>query len=95
MVLSALVNCDKPTALQSVDFTFFRFLHLAPFHISALCAMTTLRPRPPYSDDELKQLYPDHLELRLVQVLLRHGERVPVSVRFQNVRVLVPPRYPD
>ncbi|ETN46572.1 uncharacterized protein HMPREF1541_00757 [Cyphellophora europaea CBS 101466] len=46
--------------------------------------MTTLQPRPPYSEEELKKLYPENLELRLVQVLLRHGERAPVSVRFQN-----------
>lgn len=50
--------------------------------------MTTLQTRPPYSQQELDQLYPEDLELRLVQVLLRHGERVPVSVRFQNVRLL-------
>lgn len=47
--------------------------------------MTTLKPREPYTQDELEQLYPANLELRLVQVLLRHGERAPVSVRFQNV----------
>ncbi len=47
--------------------------------------MTTLVPRPPYSQEELDKLYPKDLELRLVQVLLRHGERAPVSVRFQNV----------
>lgn len=46
--------------------------------------MTSLIPRPPYSDDELKALYPPHLELQLVQILLRHGERSPVSARFQN-----------
>ncbi|KAI0526562.1 histidine phosphatase superfamily [Xylaria bambusicola] len=46
--------------------------------------MTTLVPRPPYTDDELKSLYPVNLELQLVQVLLRHGERTPVSPRFQN-----------
>ncbi|KAI0969238.1 histidine phosphatase superfamily [Xylaria arbuscula] len=46
--------------------------------------MTTLVPRPPYSDDELKSLYPANLELQLVQVLLRHGERTPVSARFQK-----------
>ena len=50
--------------------------------------MTTLVPRPPYSQEELNKLYPAELELRLVQVLLRHGERVPVSVRFQNVLLL-------
>ena len=47
--------------------------------------MTTLQPRPPYTKEELEKLYPDNLELRLVQVLLRHGERAPVSARFQNV----------
>ncbi|KAI0456141.1 histidine acid phosphatase [Xylaria acuta] len=46
--------------------------------------MTTLVPRPPYSKDELKSLYPANLELQLVQILLRHGERTPVSPRFQN-----------
>lgn len=46
--------------------------------------MTTLVPRPPYDKDELKSLYPANLELQLVQVLLRHGERTPVSARFQN-----------
>lgn len=29
-------------------------------------------------------LYPHGLELQLVQVLMRHGERTPVSARFQN-----------
>ncbi|EAQ89084.1 hypothetical protein CHGG_05703 [Chaetomium globosum CBS 148.51] len=46
--------------------------------------MTTLVPRAPYTDDELRKLYPDGLELQLVQVLMRHGERTPVSARFQN-----------
>ncbi|KAI0480579.1 phosphoglycerate mutase-like protein [Xylariaceae sp. FL0804] len=46
--------------------------------------MTSLIPRPPYSQDELRRLYPKDLELQLVQVLLRHGERTPVSARFQN-----------
>lgn len=46
--------------------------------------MTSLRPRPPYTDEELQKLYPPGLELQLVQVLLRHGERTPVSARFQN-----------
>lgn len=48
--------------------------------------MTSLVPRPAYSQEELDKLYPQDLELRLVQVLLRHGERAPVSARFQNVR---------
>lgn len=46
--------------------------------------MTTLTPREPYSQEELVQLYPPQLELRLVQVLLRHGERTPVSARFAS-----------
>ncbi|KAI1645414.1 phosphoglycerate mutase-like protein [Daldinia loculata] len=46
--------------------------------------MTSLIPRPPYTEDELKTLYPENLQLQLVQILLRHGERSPVSVRFQN-----------
>ncbi|EUC49474.1 hypothetical protein COCMIDRAFT_84572 [Bipolaris oryzae ATCC 44560] len=46
--------------------------------------MTTLVPRQPYSKDELEKLYPRELELQLVQILLRHGERSPVSPRFQN-----------
>ncbi|KAK2605057.1 hypothetical protein N8I77_007933 [Diaporthe amygdali] len=47
--------------------------------------MTTLQPRKPYTDEELKVLYPSGLELVQAQVLLRHGERTPVSARFQNV----------
>ncbi|TGJ87707.1 hypothetical protein E0Z10_g1013 [Xylaria hypoxylon] len=46
--------------------------------------MTTLVPRPPYNDDELRSLYPANLQLQLVQILLRHGERTPVSARFQK-----------
>lgn len=46
--------------------------------------MTTLQPRAPYSQEELQKLYPEGLQLQLVQVLLRHGERAPVSARFQN-----------
>lgn len=46
--------------------------------------MTTLEPRPPYSPDELAQLYPKDLELQQVQILLRHGERTPVNARFKN-----------
>lgn len=47
--------------------------------------MTSIEFRPPYTKDELDKLYPKELELRLVQVLLRHGERAPVSARFGNV----------
>lgn len=46
--------------------------------------MTTLVPRKPYTDEELRKLYPERLELQLVQILMRHGERTPVSARFQN-----------
>ncbi|KAF2749384.1 phosphoglycerate mutase-like protein [Sporormia fimetaria CBS 119925] len=46
--------------------------------------MTTHIPRKAYSQEELDKLYPKELELQLVQILLRHGERTPVSPRFQN-----------
>ncbi|KAF2119880.1 histidine phosphatase superfamily [Lophiotrema nucula] len=46
--------------------------------------MTTFVPRKPYSQEELEELYPHELQLQLVQILLRHGERSPVSPRFQN-----------
>ena len=46
--------------------------------------MTTLQPRPPYSEAELAALYPPQLRLQLVQILLRHGERTPVNPRFTN-----------
>ncbi|KAF1942959.1 phosphoglycerate mutase-like protein [Clathrospora elynae] len=54
--------------------------------------MTTLIPRQFYSQEELDKLYPKELELQLVQILLRHGERTPVSPRFQNTGV--PPYWP-
>lgn len=60
----------------SYDYKTLRALQLAD--------MTALQPRVPYTDEELRKLYPDGLELQLVQVLLRHGERTPVSARFQN-----------
>ncbi|KAF7720119.1 Acid phosphatase [Penicillium ucsense] len=46
--------------------------------------MATLVPREAYTPEELQQLYPKNLKLQLVQVFLRHGERTPVSARFQN-----------
>jgi acid phosphatase len=46
--------------------------------------MASVKPREPYTDGELQALYPPNLELQLVQVFLRHGERTPVSPRFQN-----------
>ncbi|KAF8437860.1 histidine phosphatase superfamily [Terfezia claveryi] len=46
--------------------------------------MASLEPRPPYTEDELRKLYPSELKLKLVQVLFRHGERTPVSARFQE-----------
>ncbi|KAF5229592.1 hypothetical protein FAUST_10325 [Fusarium austroamericanum] len=46
--------------------------------------MTTLEPRPPYSQDEIKQLYPLQLRLQHVQILLRHGERTPINARFAS-----------
>ncbi|KAI9368759.1 histidine phosphatase superfamily [Aspergillus egyptiacus] len=46
--------------------------------------MTTLITREPYSQEEIDRLYPKELKLQLVQVFLRHGERTPVSSRFEN-----------
>ena len=46
--------------------------------------MTTLEVRPPYSQDEIKQLYPHQLRLQHVQILLRHGERTPINARFAS-----------
>ncbi|KAF2238331.1 phosphoglycerate mutase-like protein [Viridothelium virens] len=54
--------------------------------------MTTLEPRVPYTPRELEQLYPKDLQLQLVQILLRHGERSPVSSRFRNAGL--PPYWP-
>jgi acid phosphatase len=57
--------------------------------------MTSLVPRPPYSQEELERLYPKELELQLVQILLRHGERSPVSARFQNAGFLITKMFED
>ncbi|KAL4915495.1 histidine phosphatase superfamily [Aspergillus aurantiobrunneus] len=46
--------------------------------------MAALSPREPYSQEEISKLYPKELKLQLVQVFLRHGERTPVSSRFEN-----------
>ncbi|KAK0669669.1 histidine phosphatase superfamily [Cercophora samala] len=54
--------------------------------------MSTLHPRPPYTDAELAKLYPPNLDLQLVQILMRHGERTPVRPRFQNTGL--PPFWP-
>ncbi len=44
--------------------------------------MSSLQVRAPYTEAELRRLYPPGLRLQLVQVLMRHGERTPVSARF-------------
>ncbi|KAI8661657.1 3-phytase [Fusarium keratoplasticum] len=54
--------------------------------------MSTLQPRPPYSDEELNTLYPPELRLQLVQILLRHGERTPINARFHSTGL--PPFWP-
>ena len=41
--------------------------------------MTTLVPRPPYSKEELDELYPKGLKLQLVQVVSRN-----TFIRFQT-----------
>ncbi|RKF54190.1 putative acid phosphatase SPBC4.06 [Erysiphe neolycopersici] len=47
--------------------------------------MATLQIRDPYTNEELKRLYPSNLTLHLVQVFHRHGERTPTGPRFENV----------
>jgi len=59
-------------------------VHCHSQFVSPVYSMTSLHPRSPYSPEELRQLYPEGLQLQLVQILLRHGERSPVSARFQN-----------
>ncbi|KPM43097.1 hypothetical protein AK830_g3469 [Neonectria ditissima] len=54
--------------------------------------MSTLKPRPPYTDAELAALYPSQLRLQQVQILLRHGERTPITARFRNTGL--PPFWP-
>lgn len=81
---------------HGVDLTDVVLLNTSCYHYEDSCilsnhpevfecsAMSTLQPRPPYTDSELRELYPKQLELSLVQIILRHGERAPTSVRFQN-----------
>ena len=44
--------------------------------------MTTLVPRPPYTQEELARLYPNNLKLQLVQVVCKvfHLQRSPISL---------------
>ena len=44
--------------------------------------MTTLVPRPPYTQEELARLYPNSLKLQLVQVVCRvfHLQRLPIRL---------------
>lgn len=49
--------------------------------------MASLQARPPYTKDELAQLYPKNLELLQVQVVFRHGERTPVRHRLASAGV--------
>ncbi|SPO01053.1 related to lysophosphatidic acid phosphatase [Cephalotrichum gorgonifer] len=46
--------------------------------------MTSIQFRDPYSPAELRALYPAGLSLRQVQILLRHGERTPITWRFSS-----------
>jgi acid phosphatase len=72
----------QPLTCQSVK------LYLLNYPLKLRCnsttTMTTHQPRGPYSEQELSKLYPNSLKLQLVQILLRHGERSPVSARFQS-----------
>lgn len=49
--------------------------------------MTSLRPRDPYTPEELRALYPPNLTLRQVQIFLRHGERTPITSRFASANL--------
>lgn len=46
--------------------------------------MASVDFRAPYSPVELEKLYPATLRLQHVQIIMRHGERTPVTPRFQN-----------
>ncbi|KAL3481924.1 histidine phosphatase superfamily [Aspergillus californicus] len=80
---------SKPSAL-GLSWSHFVFFLLESFILLALATplMTTLIPRDPYSQEELSKLYPKELKLQLVQVFLRHGERTPVSSRFENAGLI-------
>ncbi|CAB4420824.1 unnamed protein product [Rhizophagus irregularis] len=43
---------------------------------------------PSYDDEKIRFYYPDHLQLKLVQVIHRHGERTPVKPFLEHV---IPP----
>ena len=43
--------------------------------------MTTLVPRPPYTQDELARLYPKTLKLQLVQVVCEVFPSQPLPIR--------------
>ena len=43
--------------------------------------MTTLVPRPPYTQDELARLYPNTLKLQLVQVVCEVFPSQPLPIR--------------
>ncbi|RIA89614.1 histidine phosphatase superfamily, partial [Glomus cerebriforme] len=45
-------------------------------------------PFPSYDDEKIRFYYPDYLQLKLVQVIHRHGERTPVKPRLEHV---IPP----
>lgn len=47
----------------------FHELYILPPSLVPLLAMTTLVPRPPYTQDELNYLYPKNLKLQLVQIV--------------------------
>ena len=49
--------------------------------------MTTLQPRPPYTTEEVKELYPPGLQLQLVQVVrphLIHFRRLTIDYLINN-----------
>lgn len=63
---------------------FFLLLKISIYQTLPKAHMASHVPRSPYTPQELEKLYPPTLRLEQAQIILRHGERTPVSARFQN-----------
>ena len=55
-------------SIYTIYYILYTLSHIPPPHI-----MTSLEPRPPYTPEEIQRLYPSSLQLKLVQVIFRHG----------------------
>ncbi|KAI0436078.1 putative acid phosphatase [Xylaria telfairii] len=54
------------------------------FSITPVHTMIPSKP-PAYTPEELRELYPNELQLKQVFVFIRHGERTPTSARFHHI----------